>query len=42
MDFDLLIYVPINTVTPASAVAAIATVQVSLSRAKKRRFDFMS
>ena len=42
MDFDLLICVPINTVNPASAAAAIATVQISLSKAIQRRFDFIS
>ena len=33
IDFDLLICDPINSVTPASAAAAFAIVQISLSAA---------
>ena len=41
MDFGFLICNPINIVTPASAAATIATIQISLSRALRRRFDFL-
>ena len=41
IDFNLLICDPTNTVTPTSAAAAISIVQISLSAAMKKKFDFV-